>query len=164
MLGLISEKRKITAIDYDSRKIDIAGNIPVPGNNVEFHTHAVLSYDLKQADVFILSDMLHYMPEDDQKKIIERCIMKLNKNGMVIIRDANKDMEKRHLFTKMSEIISTFIKFNKTKYNHMFFISKDMITKIAEKHSFALEVHDNSAITSNLTFILKKKKKNRAAK
>ena len=103
-----------------------------------------------------MSDMLHYMPSDVQVNLIVKCMSKLNKDGMIIIRDANKDLSGRHFYTRVSEIFSTRLKFNKTKYKNMFFISRSLIKETASANNFSFEIYDKSIKTSNEIYILKK--------
>jgi len=77
-------------------------------------------------------------------------------NGIIIVRDADADLEKRTKVTKKTEIQSTKIfKFNKTKYN-LTYISGKKISNIAKNNGFNCTRFDNSKKTSNITFIIKK--------
>jgi len=156
MLALASNDRIITGIDYDSEKINVAKNITIPALNVSFESADAVSYQFPESDVFIMSDMLHYMPSDVQVNLIVKCMSKLNKDGMIIIRDANKDLSGRHFYTRVSEIFSTRLKFNKTKYKNMFFISRSLIQETASANNFSIEIYDRSIKTSNEIYILKK--------
>jgi hypothetical protein len=58
------------------------------------------------------------MPEKIQIRVLNKCLDKVSKHGMIIVRDADADLEKRTKITKSTEIQATKIfKFNKTKYN-----------------------------------------------
>jgi 1-acyl-sn-glycerol-3-phosphate acyltransferase len=128
MLNLVSKERTILGYDYDEDKIATANNCAIKRKNVNFFLGDITNIDLQQSDVFILNDVLHYLPEKMQIDVISNCISNLNTNGMIIIRDADKDMKKRHLGTRITEILSTNIGFNKTKYKLDFISSNPSLS------------------------------------
>ena len=155
-LNQVSEERQMTGIDYDEDKIAVATNCALKNENVNFVAADITQVDLDESDVFILLDVLHYLPEKLQIEVIEKCIEKLNKNGLIIIRDADKSLEKRHKGTRLTEFFSTRFGFNKTKFK-LEFVSRTMIETIATKHKLSLEIIDNTKRTSNLVYLLRNK-------
>jgi len=154
MLNLVSRKRQITGIDYDADKIAVANNCAIKNENVDFIAADISEIDLKNSDVFILNDVLHYMPKELQEKIIRSCIDKLNRGGKIIIRDSDKDMGKKHIGTRVSELFSTsIVGFNKTKHK-LEFVSRSQIEAIAEDADLHLQIIDNTKLTSNLIYII----------
>jgi 2-polyprenyl-3-methyl-5-hydroxy-6-metoxy-1,4-benzoquinol methylase len=156
MAGFISKSRQITGVDYDEDKIAIASNSPTRPPNVHFLCSDVLNYDFKPADAYLLSDMLHYVPEQQQVAIIEKCIANLNAGGSVLIRDANADLAGRHRGTKLTEFFATTFGYNKARHGGMHFISGKAIEKIARDHHLQMEVIDNTRLTSNIFYHLRK--------
>lgn len=156
MLGFISRDRQVTGVDYDEDKIAMASNAPTKPANVNFIHSDVLNYHFTPADAYLLSDVLHYMPEDLQVTLMEKCIVSLNAGGSLLIRDANADLADRHQGTKLTELFSTTFGFNKAKHGGMYFISGKTIERIAGKHRMKLEVIDNTKFTSNLFYHLRK--------
>ena len=154
MLNLVSPQRQIIAIDYDEDKIEVARSCAIKNTNTVFVHEDINEYSLTNSDVFLLNDVLHYMPVDLQIDIINRCIMKLNPSGMIIIRDADSDLKKEHKATRLTEFFSTKSGFNKTKYK-LSFISGRVIENIASKHKLKLEVISSSGLTSNYLYILR---------
>ncbi|NQU31775.1 MAG: class I SAM-dependent methyltransferase [Bacteroidetes bacterium] len=153
MLNLVSKDRKITGIDYDADKIEVAMHCAIKSDNVNFITGDITKVDMNYSDVFIMNDVLHYLPEKLQIDIVESCIKKLNDNGLIIIRDANKDMGNRHLGTRITELFSTNLGFNKAEFK-LEFVSKSMIETIAQNHNYKLRIIDNTKRTSNLIYVL----------
>jgi hypothetical protein len=75
----------------------------------------------------------------------------------MMIRDGNKDLVKRHKGTKLTEFLSTKVfSFNKTTTSGLSFLSGAMIHELATKYQLACEELDNSSLTSNIIFIIKK--------
>lgn len=158
MLSFLSENRKIIAMDHDEEKIELASNCFSSNKNIEFITADATKTELTASDVFIISDMLHYIPGEEQLKLVDQCIDRLNPGGKVIIRDADASMRKRHLMTRYTEFFSTGTGFNKKGYGKLFFTPKENIARIAEEKGMDLKMMDRSTLTSNLIYVLTFKK------
>ena len=155
MLGLVSEERIIRAYDYDEEKIAVATNCAIKTGQIAFALADITRLDPEPSDVFILYDVLHYLPHDEQVSVLERCIAKTNSGGMIIIRDSDKEMKKRHLGTRLTEIFSTGSGFNKAEHK-LEFVSRSMIEEIAARHNLKLEITDDTRLTSNVVYVLRK--------
>ena len=156
MLAFTSSQRKITGIDYDEEKIDTANHCFSKTDKINFVHSDVMGFDFEQYDSIILADMLHYLQEEEQKQVIEKCIINLNPGGVIIIRDGDKEKANLHKKTKLTEFFSTrVLNFNKTQKTGLNFLSGNMIRNIAaEKNMSCSEIAD-SKLTSNTIFILK---------
>ena len=98
---------------------------------------------------------MHYIDEKSQLKVLHYCFNILNKNGLIFIREGEKS-SKNHVFTRLTEFLSTKVfKFNKTK-GKLNFITSQMISDLAIKYKLRKEEISHSKITSNKLFILKK--------
>jgi len=156
MLGFISKHRNITGVDYDEDKIAMASNSPTKPVNVNFICSDVLNYQFVPTDTFLLSDVLHYLPEEQQVLLLTKCISNLNSGGSVLIRDANADLASRHQGTKLTEFFSTNFGFNKARHGGMHFISAKRIKEVADVHMMEMDVIDQTKLTSNIFYHLKK--------
>ncbi len=155
MLSLTGKDRFIKGVDYDEEKIDVARyTLSEEQNNIDFECADITFYQPGFYDVFILYDVLHYISTERQKQLIEKYIDRLNPGGMVIIREGNKDIRKKHTLTVLSEFFSTGFGFNKTKHK-LSFISGSMIQQIAEEKNMSFQVKDYLKATSNQVFILR---------
>ncbi|MFO7671817.1 MAG: MMPL family transporter [Bacteroidales bacterium] len=154
MLGLTSRERNITAIDYDNRKIATARMAARGMEHIRFIDADITSFSMPSADVFVLNDVLHYLTEELQIALLERCMDALNIKGMVILRDADADLKRRTLYTKFTEIQSTrILRFNKTLYP-LTFLPATAIERVAERKGFQWKRVDHSRLTSNITYII----------
>lgn len=155
MLSLISENRTLIGIDYDNDKIAVANNCAIKTDKINFIAGDAVEIPFKKSDIFVINDVLHYMPKEKQIVLIEKCFNNLLSNGKIIIRDGNTEEEKRHKGTKLSEFFSIKImKFNKADYSNLHFISASFIKEIASKNNFTVEIIDNTKLTSNTVYIL----------
>ena len=157
MLHFVKPKRQVTGIDYDEQKIATANHCFSKDENVRFVYANVMEFNFDMYDAIILSDILHYLQPDEQKLIVEKCIAHLTPGGKIIIRDGNKDLEKRHKGTKLTELFSTRIMaFNKTSVNGLSFLSGNLIEQIARDKKMDYRTLDTTTFTSNIIFELKK--------
>mgnify|MGYP001461363512 FL=1 len=155
MLNLVSVDRVISAVDYDEQKIMVAANCAINTEKVKFIAADISEYEIDNSDVIILKDVLHYLPEAKQNKILVNCYNKLNDNGIIIIRDGDAEVEKEHKNTRITEWLSTGIGFNKTT-NKLEFISETKIRDFALSNNLKFEIVEQANITSNKIFLLKK--------
>lgn len=159
MLMFKGRNREILGVDYDDEKIEVAKNCVDKTDKLNFDVGDVTVYEFPMADGFIISDVLHYLKEEQQVQVIENCIAKLNVGGVLLIRDADKDIETRQKGTWYTEFMSTkVLGFNKTKEDGLHFVSgkliKDTISRFPE---LTLEIIDNTKLTSNIIYVAKKK-------
>ena len=154
-LAFSSSKRQVLGIDYDEDKVEMAQQCPVIPSNISFECHDVSHYTFAPADVFILSDMLHYLIPEEQKALLNKIVNNLNPGGRIILRDGDCNKKKQHKGTELTELYSTKSGFNKTK-NPLHFISAKMIEDFAKENTLKLTILDNAKFTSNIIFILEK--------
>jgi 2-polyprenyl-3-methyl-5-hydroxy-6-metoxy-1,4-benzoquinol methylase len=157
MLGFMSEHRTITGVDYDEEKIDVANHCFSKNERFTFICADALTFSLPQSDVFVISDMLHYLPYLEQQQLILRCIKKLNPSGKLIIRDADSSMQEKHRITELTEIISTrLMGFNKTR-GKLEFTSKETILNLVSSHNLDVNMIRNDKHTSNIIYVISNK-------
>jgi SAM-dependent methyltransferase len=160
MLQLMAPGRRIIGYDHDPDKIDTARNNNLNNKKTEFIQTDISVLEPQNSDAFLLADVLHYLPAEDQEKLITGCSGKLNAGGVIIIRDADADMRRKHRGTKLTEFISTRTGFNKTRAggSKLYFMPKRFYLGIFEKLGLEIEIIDDTKLTSNLVYILRKKK------
>jgi hypothetical protein len=74
--------------------------------------------------------------------------------GVLIIRDGDRDLEKRHEVTRRTEYFSTrFFSFNKTS-GPLHFLSGKSIVDLARRHNMDCRILDGASSTSNCIFII----------
>lgn len=156
MLNFVSPERNVTGIDYDEEKIETANNCFSRNSNINFAVADIATFEMGMFDGIIMADILHYLQPDEQKMVVEKCIRHLNKGGVLIIRDGDKDLEERHKGTKLTEFFSTkLLKFNKTTSHGLSFLSGKMIDAIVQEHNMQCRRIDNTKHTSNIIFVIK---------
>ena len=156
MLKYTEPNRTIVGIDYDSDKIEIATHAEHEKNRPEFQTADVCTFDYNEADAFVISDVLHYLKKDKQIELLNTCLNKLKPGGILLVRDANSKVIKRHFGTRLTEIFSTKIfGFNKT-LNNLEFVDETFFMNVFKNHNVDVQQLDNTKLTSNQLYIVTK--------
>lgn len=157
MLMYRSSEREILGLDYDEEKINIADNCVHKSDKIKFETADVITYQFPKADGIIISDVLHYLEPGKQIDVIKKLAQSLNKNGVLVIRDADADLKSRQAGTAYTEFMSTkVLGFNKTKKSGLHFVSGKLVKEtIAQFQDLQLEIIDNTKLTSNITYVVR---------
>jgi 1-acyl-sn-glycerol-3-phosphate acyltransferase len=157
MLMYKSRQRIILGVDYDEEKIAVADNCVDKSNKLSFAVGDVTNFEFPESDGFIISDVLHYLKEEQQIQVIENCVSKLKQGGVLVIRDADKDIAARQKGTWYTEFMSTKVfGFNKTQSEGLHFVSGTLIKDtIAKFPQLSLEVLDTTKFTSNIIYVAK---------
>ncbi len=122
--------------------------------HVRFVAGDITSCEIPRVRVVILNDVLHYLTEELQIDLLERCMDALPPDGMLILRDADAELKRRTLYTKFTEFQSTrLFRFNKTAYP-LTYLPASTIEKLAERKGFKWKRHDQARLTSNIIYII----------
>ncbi len=163
MLMKLSPKRSIYGVDYDDDKIAVAQNVSIRHQmgeeRIQFEAADLNKWNYRNADVYILADVLHYMPFDEQKRVMEQSVAHLNPGGKIIIRDADTDMADKHKGTQLSEWQSTKVfGFNKTKNysKQLYFGSAQGRKELLERLGLKVELIDQTKMNSNVILVGRK--------
>lgn len=156
MLHFLSEERELLGLDYDEEKIVTAQHGYLKGAQLNFECVDITKYKFDNYDAFVISDVLHYLEPAQQEQVLAECINKLNPGGIIVVRDGDLDLEKRHKKTLLTEFFSTkVIGFNKTQ-NRLTYLSSARMQEIVQRYGATMEQIDNNKYLSNVIFIIKK--------
>ncbi|TDX02296.1 trifunctional MMPL family transporter/lysophospholipid acyltransferase/class I SAM-dependent methyltransferase [Dinghuibacter silviterrae] len=165
-LSMCAKDRRITAFDYDEDKVEVAahaflasGAVPAGGERtpVRWLQADATTYEFDRSyHGIVLADMLHYLQPDDRQVLVRRCIRHLSPGGVLLIRDGDKDLQKRHRGTRFTEWFSTrFYGFNKTTKAGLSFFSFSVIRDIATEMGMECQPIDNTTFTSNVIYVIR---------
>jgi 1-acyl-sn-glycerol-3-phosphate acyltransferase len=158
MLHFASGERKVTGIDHDEAKTEVANCCFSRDDEIRFVYADINSYPVDKCDGIVLSDVLHYLQPAQQEALLEKCIASLVPGGVIVIRDANTDLPSRHQGTRVTEFFSTrFFGFNKTNGNGLSFFSAKMIRDLAVEKDLEYSEIDTSKYTSNQIHVIRKR-------
>lgn len=158
MLGILSKDRTIVGLDYDEEKVTLASNSFLRPDNVGFRCADMVSCVMPESDVFLFNDSLHYVDEESQRQVLEHCLASLNEDGMLIVRDADSSNEAQHGSIINTEKWSTrILKFNRT-HGELAFVSRGWMQEFADAHGLDLKVRKCDSRTSEMMYIMKRRK------
>ncbi|RFS21134.1 methyltransferase domain-containing protein [Chitinophaga silvatica] len=157
MLSWSAPGREITGVDYDEDKIATANWCFKKPATLQFMAGDATELTHQTYDSYILSDVLHYLSSEEQEELLKHCIEYLSQDGVIILRDGDKDRKERHEGTRLTEFFSTkVIGFNKTKDRQLSFFSASRLRDLVNKYGAVAEEIDNTRFTSNVIFVIKK--------
>jgi 1-acyl-sn-glycerol-3-phosphate acyltransferase len=155
MLQFAAPGRDIVGYDYDEEKIAVASHCFSRNENIHFLKVDINHVHPGQADAIILSDVLHYLQPDQQESLIQKCMDAIRPAGVLLIREGDRDLKKRHKSTRLTEFFSTrFFAFNKTAGHPLNYLSGKTIQDLALRHNMDCKTLDTSDNTSNLLFVI----------
>lgn len=157
MLHFVAPERNILGVDHDEEKIAVAQHCYIRNEQVQFRAADITTFDIPEKDAFVMLDVLHYLQPEQQASLIRRCMDKLRPGGIIIVRDGDAAMEKKHRGTKLTELFSTkLLGFNKTSEHPLSFFSSATLRQTVESHGGTMERIDQTKYTSNVVFIIRK--------
>ena len=153
-LFLRNEQRIIKGFDYDEEKVSVAQSAYLKNDQINFESGDIVTVHPENADAIILADVLHYLSDEAQLKVLNNYKNGLKENGILLIRDGVKNEGQEHEWTKKSEKWSTkFMKFNKTS-GPLNFFDHTFINEWALENEFEVEIITQSKKSSNTLFLL----------
>ena len=157
MLYYRSRQRTIMGIDYDEEKIAVAQHCAGRPEQVQFYTADLRNFEFEKYNAIIISDVLHYLDESNQQKVMRNAIDALLPGGKLIIRDGNAELKDRQKGTWLTEFFSTKVfRFNIAQPEGLKFLYGSTIRSIAQEKGVACEEIDTTKFTSNIIFVLEK--------
>jgi uncharacterized protein len=148
-------ERRILGVDHDAAKVEVAQHGFSRGEALQFQQADLGSFDPPPADVFILKDVLHYMPPSAQADLLKRCASKLKPGGSILVRDGFADDGTLHKRTRITELFSTrLFGFNKTN-GALHFLRRSELESMASACGTRCEWLSDSRVTSNELVILR---------
>ncbi|MEO8067007.1 MAG: 1-acyl-sn-glycerol-3-phosphate acyltransferase [Flavobacteriales bacterium] len=155
LLHWSSADRRILGVDHDAAKVELAQHAFSRGEALGFVQADLTTFQPPRADVFILKDVLHYMPKEEQGALLKRCATQLNPGGIVLVRDGFADNAQGHERTRTTELFSTrLFGFNKTK-GDLHFLRRPELEAMAAVCGLRCEWTGDSSVTSNELVILR---------
>jgi len=159
LLMLASEHRILTGVDFDDEKIRTAGNAYLANDRIRFICHDIATFVISPKNGILLGDVLHYLPPQQQRNLLHKCMENLKSGGTLLIREGIRELTGRHRRTRFSEFLSTrVVKFNRTQDNSgkLWFVSAEEIRKQAESNGLTCELLDVGKHSSNVFLVVRK--------
>lgn len=116
LLGFYLRERNlqppIVGLDRDGRKIARAQAVARTGyRDLEFLQQDACE-SLEQSGNFVLFDVLHYLPPNEQTRLLARLVPRVAPGGLLVIRDCPRDGNLRFWLTHLAERFAQLIAWN----------------------------------------------------
>ncbi len=101
--GQTQRGRRITGVDPDARRVGIARRVAV---TLGLHEHTFVVGDVRAAalegpfEAAYVLDVMHHLPRDDQRRVLERLRGLLVSGGMLLVKDITTEPRRGLLFTE----------------------------------------------------------------
>jgi 2-polyprenyl-3-methyl-5-hydroxy-6-metoxy-1,4-benzoquinol methylase len=126
----------ITGIELDEKKIAIARENYATERIHFFTGDATAIKAAKKYDSITCIDLLHHIPSNNHEDVLQTITSNLKDNGVVIIKDMDKQPFLKYLWNYVHDIVMT-------RSMHMHYISKQELERLLERNGFTLlEVQD----------------------
>lgn len=102
--AISSKKRVVSGVDIDARRIAIARKAGKIINNATFYKKNALSWKRKVNGI-VISDVFHHLSLNDQYKFLKQSYNNLQKGGVLVIKEINKDDTIRSRLSRLWDFI-----------------------------------------------------------
>jgi len=101
--GQTHPRRRIVGVDPNARRIELARRV---AGRLGMHQHSFVVGDVRDAaldgtfDAAYVLDVMHHLPPDDQRRVLERLRSLLAPGGMLVVKDITTEPRAGLLFTE----------------------------------------------------------------
>jgi 2-polyprenyl-3-methyl-5-hydroxy-6-metoxy-1,4-benzoquinol methylase len=106
--GQTQPRRRIVGVDPDARRVGIARHV---AERLGLDEHRFIVGDVRDADIegpfdaaYVL-DVMHHLPREDQRRVLERLRALLVPGGMLLVKDITTEPRSGLLFTELLDRI-----------------------------------------------------------
>lgn len=114
ILAKFSKRRQLIGWDLDRFRISDAKKASPESKSISFSVKNIITNRIPRISGAVASDFLHHLPEKNQETVIRKIYSGLEKNGVLIIKEADQDDFIRHKFSKFWDWV--FYPNDKTSY------------------------------------------------
>lgn len=123
----LGRARTVTGRDGDARRIAIAK--AAAGDAASFAVEGLSELEFPEADTVLFVDSLHYLPVEEQDRILARAAAALSPAGRLVIRDVDAGASIRGAATEAAERLSAF--FRRHSVDFGFRSTTDLVAALA---------------------------------
>jgi len=107
-LALKSPARKVIGLELSKKRVQIARKAAKGIKNLEFRQQDFIkTKKLGKCSAILMIDLLHHIPYPTQKRLLQECYKKLNKKGILLIKDIATKPRHKYLWNYLHDKIMT---------------------------------------------------------
>lgn len=142
-IRLNSGNQALLGFDKDRRKIDTAIKSLNGNRNIRFELGHIDSADfnIPKTRCVVLIDTLYYLDRGQKRDLLKRCFRALESNGTIIIKDINKELSLKFIWTFLQEFLAVKV-FRITSSKGLYFGNKREYCSLLNEAGFIAEARD----------------------
>lgn len=125
LLAESSDHRRVTGIDLDVRKIEVARRTVRNRTNIDFIEGDITNVDLPPCDAVTIVDVLYLMSAKQQQAILNACAALLKPGGVLVWKAQEQRPRWKYWFTYCQEYITTNMGITKGGGGSLHFMSRE---------------------------------------
>jgi len=106
ILYLGSPERKVIGVDVSTKRIEVAQSILNEYPDLRFVSGDVNDVQFGEFGIITLIDLLHHMSFPEQNFLIQKVYRKLNRGGLLLVKDLEKKPYWKYIFHYIQDLIS----------------------------------------------------------
>lgn len=103
----------LSGFDFDARKVAVAAS--AAGDDATFRVGDATLAAPESVDTVLLIDVLHYLPAEEQDRLLARAVANVRPGGRVVIREADSSAGLRGALTRGLEYLGTSVGYNRAR-------------------------------------------------
>lgn len=126
-----NKKRKVTGLELNSSRVALAKKVSSNMTNISFETSNLIDNNQLKFDAIIAIDLLHHINPLQKNIFLKNSFSKLNKNGVLIIKDINNKPLFKYYWNYIHDLIMT-------KFSSLYFLSDLQLESLLIKNNFKI--------------------------
>lgn len=157
ILSIISQERKIYAIDISKEKIKEAKKTIVEAARIKFLDDSDMNGLIKEADCIVVLDVLCYFSNQEREEMLKRFYKALKPGATVVIKDMDKSLLIKYAWLYLQEFLTVKL-LGITKASLLNFFDVEYLSKLLVGIGFNVQVinMDKHYLYPHVTFVCRK--------
>ncbi len=126
-----NKKRKIIGLELNTTRVALAKKVSSNICNLSFSTSNLIGNKQSKVSAIIAIDLLHHINQSQKNIFLKDSFLKLNKNGLLIIKDINNKPFFKYYWNYIHDSIMT-------KFSSLYFLSDLQLESLLIKNNFKI--------------------------
>lgn len=160
IVALLNPSSNVCGYDLSPERIESAKKASAELKNVFFTSDITLIPDHHWTAVFFF-DSLHYMPPEEQDRIVLECAGKMTPGGVLLIRDVSKESGLKYAVTRLHESVMVASGLTPTNERVVYMRNISELAELLRGADFEVEVFAPPPIHPYADYLLVARKSNK---
>lgn len=144
IISLDNKRRELLGFDVDRRKINVALRSTKGRNNIKFSVADIINKEFNlplKTKCITLIDVLYYLDFTQKRELLAKCYRALDGEGVIIIKDINKEASLKFLWTFLQEFLAVKV-FHITVADGLYFEGRENSVSLLKESGFVVKTFD----------------------